>query len=154
MQYISIIIMLVLGCNTLHALDNSLYIRLADEEGEHAMIEVDRMDAGASGDGCVWDFSGAEALCTHKVQTAAEDSVLAVKFMRDIYCFRFDGDVVRWYSFENRLTKIEDSVGVINMADYVIDMGPDGGAGGGRIIAAGTPEQIAAGTSPTAPFLR
>lgn len=49
--------MLVLGCNTLHALDNSLYIRLADEEGEHAMIEVDRMDAGASGDGCVWDFS-------------------------------------------------------------------------------------------------
>lgn len=112
MQYIPIIIMLVLGCNTLYALDNSLYIRLADGEGVHAMIEVDRMDAGASGDGCVWDFSGAEALCTHKVQTAAEDSVLAVKFMRDIYRYKLDGDVVRWYSFENRLTKMEDSVGV------------------------------------------
>ena len=54
----------------------------------------------------------------------------------------------------NTVLVIEHNIDVINMADYVIDMGPDGGAGGGRIIAAGTPEQIAAGTSPTAPFLR
>ena len=53
----------------------------------------------------------------------------------------------------NTVLVIEHNIDVINMADYVIDMGPDGGAGGGRIIAAGTPEQIAAGTSPTAPFL-
>ena len=53
----------------------------------------------------------------------------------------------------NTVLVIEHNIDVINMADYVIDMGPDGGAGGGRIIAAGTPEQIAAGASPTAPFL-
>jgi excinuclease ABC subunit A len=32
---------------------------------------------------------------------------------------------------------------VIKSADYVIDLGPEGGAGGGRIIAAGTPEEVA-----------
>ena len=29
------------------------------------------------------------------------------------------------------------------MVDYLIDMGPEGGAAGGRVIAAGTPEQVA-----------
>ena len=53
----------------------------------------------------------------------------------------------------NTVLVIEHNTDVINMADHVIDMGPDGGAGGGRIIANGTPEQIAAGNSPTAPFL-
>ena len=53
----------------------------------------------------------------------------------------------------NTVLVIEHNIDVINMADHVIDMGPDGGAGGGRIIATGTPEQIAAGNSPTAPFL-
>jgi excinuclease ABC subunit A len=32
---------------------------------------------------------------------------------------------------------------VIKSADYVIDLGPEGGAGGGRIVAAGTPEEVA-----------
>jgi len=32
---------------------------------------------------------------------------------------------------------------VIKSADYVIDLGPEGGAGGGRIIAEGTPEEVA-----------
>lgn len=53
----------------------------------------------------------------------------------------------------NTVLVIEHNTDVIKMADHVIDMGPDGGAGGGRIIATGTPEQIAAGNSPTAPFL-
>lgn len=53
----------------------------------------------------------------------------------------------------NTVLVIEHNTDVINMADHVIDMGPDGGAGGGRIIATGTPEQIAAGNSSTAPFL-
>ncbi len=49
---------------------------------------------------------------------------------------------------------IEHNIDVVRMADRVVDMGPDGGVGGGRIIAEGTPEEVAATDSPTAPFLR
>lgn len=54
----------------------------------------------------------------------------------------------------NTVLVIEHNLDVIRCADHVIDMGPGGGREGGRIIAAGTPEQIAAGDSPTAPYLR
>jgi len=54
----------------------------------------------------------------------------------------------------NTLLVIEHNLDVVKCADHVIDMGPEGGAGGGCIIAAGTPEEIAAGNSPTAEFLR
>ena len=39
---------------------------------------------------------------------------------------------------------IEHNLDVIRSADYIIDLGPEGGDGGGRIVAQGTPEQIAA----------
>ncbi len=54
----------------------------------------------------------------------------------------------------NTLLVIEHNLDVVKCADHVIDMGPEGGAGGGCIIAEGTPEEIAAGNSPTAEFLR
>ena len=54
----------------------------------------------------------------------------------------------------NTVLVIEHNLDVVKAADWLIDMGPDGGKGGGRIIAAGTPEQLAATDSPTAPFLR
>jgi excinuclease ABC subunit A len=38
---------------------------------------------------------------------------------------------------------IEHNLDVIKAADHVIDMGPEGGNGGGLIIAEGTPEQVA-----------
>ena len=38
---------------------------------------------------------------------------------------------------------IEHDLDVISNADYIIDMGPGGGEAGGRIVAAGTPEQVA-----------
>jgi excinuclease ABC subunit A len=44
---------------------------------------------------------------------------------------------------------------VIKTADWVIDLGPEGGDGGGRIIAQGTPEDLAAsGASSTGQYLR
>ena len=46
----------------------------------------------------------------------------------------------------NSMTIIEHNLDVIKSADWVIDMGPEGGAGGGQIVATGTPEDIAADT--------
>ncbi len=43
----------------------------------------------------------------------------------------------------NTIVVIEHNLDVIKGADFVIDLGPEGGAGGGRIIAAGTPEEVA-----------
>ncbi|MBU6439925.1 MAG: excinuclease ABC subunit UvrA [Betaproteobacteria bacterium] len=54
----------------------------------------------------------------------------------------------------NTIVVIEHNLDVIASADWVIDLGPEGGAGGGRIVASGTPEQLATqGESATAPYL-
>ena len=54
----------------------------------------------------------------------------------------------------NTVIVIEHNMDVIKSADYIIDMGPEGGRGGGQVIACGTPEEIAAGgKGHTAPFL-
>ncbi|HTI34987.1 MAG TPA: excinuclease ABC subunit UvrA, partial [Miltoncostaea sp.] len=44
----------------------------------------------------------------------------------------------------NTVVVIEHNLDVIKSADHVIDLGPEGGSGGGRLIASGTPEEIAA----------
>jgi len=44
----------------------------------------------------------------------------------------------------NTLVVIEHNLDVIKMADYIIDLGPEGGDAGGKVVAAGTPEKIAA----------
>ena len=55
----------------------------------------------------------------------------------------------------NSLIVIEHNLDVIKTADYIIDIGPEGGDGGGQIIAQGTPEQVAKSEiSHTARFLR
>lgn len=54
----------------------------------------------------------------------------------------------------NTVLVIEHNLDVVKSADYLIDMGPEGGRDGGRIIAEGTPEEVAQKESPTAPFLR
>ncbi len=55
----------------------------------------------------------------------------------------------------NSLIVIEHNLDVIKTADYIIDIGPEGGDGGGQIIAQGTPEQVAKSeVSYTAKFLR
>lgn len=42
----------------------------------------------------------------------------------------------------NTVVVIEHNLDVIKTADYIIDMGPEGGDGGGTVIAQGTPEEI------------
>jgi excinuclease ABC subunit A len=54
----------------------------------------------------------------------------------------------------NTIIVIEHNLEVIKTADHVIDLGPEGGDGGGRIVATGTPEDIAANAeSHTGKFL-
>ena len=54
----------------------------------------------------------------------------------------------------NTVVIIEHNLDVIKMADYIIDMGPEGGRDGGRVVAVGTPEEVAAsGAGCTAPYI-
>ena len=54
----------------------------------------------------------------------------------------------------NTVIVIEHNLDIVKAADYVIDMGPEGGRNGGTIVAMGTPEEVAAaGVGHTAPFL-
>jgi len=50
--------------------------------------------------------------------------------------------LARLVDMGNTVVVIEHNLDVIKSADYIIDMGPEGGDGGGRIVAAGTPEEI------------
>ena len=43
----------------------------------------------------------------------------------------------------NTVIVIEHNLDVIKMADYIIDMGPEGGKGGGELLSCGTPEEVA-----------
>jgi excinuclease ABC subunit A len=55
----------------------------------------------------------------------------------------------------NTVLIIEHNLDVIKMADYLIDIGPEGGQGGGQVLATGTPEQLVKkGIGYTAPFLK
>lgn len=55
----------------------------------------------------------------------------------------------------NTVVVIEHNLDVIKVADYIVDMGPEGGDGGGKIVAKGTPEEVAKSkTSYTAKYLR
>ena len=54
----------------------------------------------------------------------------------------------------NTVVVIEHNLDVIKIADRIVDMGPGGGKNGGRIIAQGTPEEIATTSSPTAEYIK
>ena len=55
----------------------------------------------------------------------------------------------------NTVVVIEHNLDVIKTADWILDLGPEGGSGGGQIIAEGTPEDVAAhSASITGRFLK
>ncbi len=49
----------------------------------------------------------------------------------------------RLVEYNNTVLVIEHNLDVIKTADYIVDLGPEGGSAGGRLIASGTPEQVA-----------
>jgi excinuclease ABC subunit A len=53
------------------------------------------------------------------------------------------GVLQRLVSYGNTVIIIEHNLDVIKQADWIIDLGPEGGDKGGQIIATGTPEEIA-----------
>jgi len=63
--------------------------------------------------------------------------------------------LMRLVDMGNTVVVIEHNLDVIKSADYIIDLGPEGGPGGGRIMASGTPEEVAAVEDcPTGRFLQ
>jgi excinuclease ABC subunit A len=68
---------------------------------------------------------------------------------------RLLGVLQRLVDAGNSVVVIEHNLDVVKCSDWVIDLGPEGGAGGGRIVAQGRPEEVAAvGDSHTGRFLR
>jgi excinuclease ABC subunit A len=64
------------------------------------------------------------------------------------------GQLGRLVDAANTVIVVEHHMDVVAAADWVIDLGPSGGDAGGRIVATGTPQEIAAHPeSKTAPFL-
>jgi len=50
----------------------------------------------------------------------------------------------RLVSLGNTVIVIEHNLDIIKSADFIIDLGPEGGTHGGRVVASGTPEEVAA----------
>jgi excinuclease ABC subunit A len=51
--------------------------------------------------------------------------------------------VQRLVDLGNTVVMIEHNLDIVKTADWVIDMGPEGGTGGGQVVAVGTPEKVA-----------
>jgi excinuclease ABC subunit A len=63
--------------------------------------------------------------------------------------------LMRLVDMGNTMVVIEHNLDIIKCADYVIDLGPEGGSGGGEIVASGTVEKVAQEEeSSTGQFLR
>ena len=109
-------------------------------------------------------LSGGEAqrikLAAHLVMPSSDKHVLFI-FDEPTTGLHFD-DIARLLRCFNALIEagnsvviIEHNLDVIKCADYVIDLGPEAGEGGGSVVAAGTPEEIAANpASHTGKYLR
>ncbi|NNM30794.1 MAG: excinuclease ABC subunit UvrA [Akkermansiaceae bacterium] len=109
-------------------------------------------------------LSGGEAqrlkLCTILIETARDTGSSSLLILDEPTTGLHFGDIERLLGVFQRLVDaghsllvIEHNLDVIKSADYLLDLGPGPGADGGRIVAIGTPEEVAATKTETARFL-
>jgi excinuclease ABC subunit A len=67
---------------------------------------------------------------------------------------RLNGVLHRLVSAGHTALVVEHHAHLLATCDWLIELGPGGGPDGGRVIATGTPETLAAGNTPTAPYLK
>jgi excinuclease ABC subunit A len=67
---------------------------------------------------------------------------------------RLTGVLHRLVAEGGSVLMVEHHTHLLAACDWLVELGPVGGPGGGRVIANGAPEQVAAGNTPTAPYLR
>jgi excinuclease ABC subunit A len=67
---------------------------------------------------------------------------------------RLNGVLHRLVDAGNTVFVVEHHAHLLAACDWLIELGPGGGPAGGKLIAAGTPEDVARGETPTAPYLR
>ncbi len=65
---------------------------------------------------------------------------------------RLTGVLHHFVELGNSVLVIEHNLDMVKNADYIIDMGPEGGSGGGQIVAVGTPEEVAASHKETGSY--
>ena len=76
---------------------------------------------------------------TEDTETAVDTEI----YNGDLYLFDNDVLMNRLVDAGNTVIVIEHNLDVIKVADHILDIGPEGGVGGGQVIAKGTPEDIA-----------
>lgn len=92
-------------------IDSERFRLLRENEGEFTLLEVNRLDKGKTGEGIVWDFSRAEILSSQNVYISTADSLFALNILRNTYICSLKDNLLNWTGFENRITKLTDSIG-------------------------------------------
>jgi len=125
--------------NRMQSQINGFYMRYADKEGlshAEAMKRASELHKRSTGKSLYILDEPTTGLHTEDIS----------RLLRVLDRFVDDG---------NTVLVIEHNLDVIKTADHIIDLGPEGGVGGGTIIATGTPEEVAANpTSYTGQYLK
>ena len=92
--------------------------------------------------------------CTYQTLNVHSSAVLAGQDIDHVVVTARRCKLHRLVDAGHSVVVIEHHTHLLAACDWLVELGPGGGPDGGQIIAAGTPESVAAGDTPTAPYLR